>query len=176
MLKALLVTLSIWTVGIGDGPSDEMFSKLLNAPNNAEAADAAADISAAWNDSGSATVDIIMERGIEAQQFGDLEKARKYFDRAIKIKPEFAEGWNRRASVFLSEENWTEALRDLNETLKREPRHFKAWAGLGMMFEAVGANEEALVAHRKALEFYPRMPQAAGAVKRLSKELEGQGI
>lgn len=176
MIKALLITLSLWTVGIGQGPSDEMFANLLNAPSAAEAADAAADISAAWNDSGSATVDIMMERGIGAQQSGDLETARKFFDRAIKIKPDYAEGWNRRASVFLTQENWTEALRDLNETLKLEPRHFKAWAGLGMMFEAVGANDEALVAHRKALEFYPGMPQAAGAVKRLSKELEGQDI
>jgi tetratricopeptide (TPR) repeat protein len=176
MFKAFLISAVILAGGMNAGPSDEMFEKLLQAPSQSEANDAALDIWATWMESGSATVDIVMERGASAQAAGDLETARTFYDRAILIKPDYAEAWNRRATIFLIEENWGEALRDLNEALKLEPRHFGAWAGLGMMFETMGAPDEALDAYREALALYPLMPQALSAEKRLSKVLEGQGL
>lgn len=181
MLRALLLaTLCLVTTLVGGAthaePSDEMFDKLRNAPSDSEANDAALDIWASWLESGSATVDVIMERGVNAQTVGDFETARAFYDRAILIKPDYAEAWNRRASLFLMDENYPEALRDLNEALRLEPRHFGAWAGLGMMFESLGANEQALEAYREAILIYPRMEQALSAEKRLSKVAEGQGL
>ncbi len=154
-------------------PSDEMFEKLKNAPSESEANDRAMDIWASWMESGSATVDIAMERATAAQAAGDNDTARALLDRVILIQPDYAEAWNRRASIFLTEENYPEALRDLNEALKHEPRHFGAWAGLGMLFESMDAQEEALEAYREALAVYPLMPSAKKAAGRLSKQAEG---
>lgn len=157
-------------------PSDEMFEKLRNAPSDSEANDASLDIWASWQESGSATVDVIMERAGTAQALGDYSTARALYDRAILIEPDYSEAWYRRAALFLNEENYAEALSDLNETLRIEPRHFGAWASLGVLFETMGANREALDAYREAIRIYPRMPQALQAEKRLSKLAEGQGL
>ncbi|MDX1292084.1 MAG: tetratricopeptide repeat protein [Hyphomonas sp.] len=175
-MRALLLAV-LFLVGVAHAePSDEMFEKLRNAPSDSEANDVAMDIWASWMESGSPTVDVVMQRGVDAQTAGDFDTARAFYDRAILIKPDYAEAWNRRASLFLMDENYPEALRDLNETLRLEPRHFGAWAGLGMMFESMGSPKHALEAYREALNIHPRMQQALVAEKRLSKLAEGQGL
>ena len=178
MLRAVLLSLALMFTSLPAlaMPTDEMFDKLKNAPSESEANDIAQDIWASWAESGSATVDMIMERGADAQMTGDDATARVFYDRAIMIKPDCAQAWFRRAGIFLSEENFPEALRDLNETLKLEPRHFGAWAGLGSMFEAMGADEQALDAWREALAIYPYMHDGLQAEKRLTKAAEGQGL
>ena len=178
MLRALLLALVFVTAGLPAlaVPTDEMFEKLKTAPSESEANDAAQDIWASWMESGSATVDMIMQRGVEAQMIGDTETARTFYDRAIMIKPDNPQAWFRRAGIFLSEENFPEALRDLNETLKLEPRHFGAWAGLASIFETMGANDQALEAWREALAIYPYMRDGLQAEKRLAKAAEGQGL
>lgn len=176
MIRVFLLACLLLAGAAHAEPSDEMFEKLRNAPSDSEANDMALDIWASWMESGSPTVDVIMERGVDAQTAGDFETARAFFDRAILIKPDYPEAWNRRASLFLRDENYPEALRDLNETLRLEPRHFGAWAGLGMMFESMGSPQHALEAYREALTIYPRMQQALAAEKRLSKLSEGQGL
>lgn len=176
MLRVLLLAVLLLVGSAHAQPSDEMFDKLRNAPSDSEAHDAALDIWASWMESGSATVDVIMQRGVDAQTAGDFETARAFYDRAILIRPDYAEAWNRRASLFLMDENYPEALRDLNEALRLEPRHFGAWAGLGMIFESMGAPQQALEAYREAIRIYPRMQQALAAEKRLSKVAEGQGL
>ncbi len=176
MLRAFLLAICLLAGAAHAEPTDEMFDKLRNAPSDSESNDVALDIWASWMESGSATVDVVMQRGVDAQTSGDYETARAFYDRAILIKPDYAEAWNRRASLFLMDENYPEALRDLNEALRLEPRHFGAWAGLGMMFESMGANAQALEAYREAILIYPRMQQALSAEKRLSKVAEGQGL
>lgn len=178
MLRALLLVLALLVTGPPAlaMPSADMFDKLKNAPSESEANDIAQDIWASWSEFGSATVDMIMERGAEAQMIGDDATARTFYDRAIMIKPDYPQAWFRRAGIFLSEENYPEALRDLNEALKLEPRHFGAWAGLGSMFEALGANDQALEAWREALAIYPFMRDGLQAEKRLAKTAEGQGL
>jgi len=178
MPRAILLVLAVFLAGLPAFamPSDEMFERLRTAPSESEANDIAQDIWASWMESGSATVDMIMQRGVEAQMAGDNHTARLFYDRAILIKPDYAQAWFRRAGIFLAEENFPEALRDLNETLKLEPRHFGAWAGLGSIFEAMGANDQALEAWREALAIYPYMRDGLQAEKRLARLAEGQGL
>lgn len=176
MIRALFLAVLFFAGAAHAEPSEDMFEKLRAAPSDSEAHDVAMDIWASWMESGSPTVDVIMQRGVDAQTGGDLETARAFYDRAILIKPDYAEAWNRRASLFLMDENYPEALRDLNETLRLEPRHFGAWSGLGIMFEQMGSPKNALEAYREALKIYPRMQQAIAAEKRLSKISEGQGL
>ncbi len=157
-------------------PTEEMFAKLKAATEEAEAADVAADIWATWMESGSPTVDLLMQRALEAVQSEDTDTAHELLDRVILLKPDYPEAWHRRAGLFLADENYPEAFRDLNEALKLEPRHFGAWLGMGVMLETLGGAKEALSSYREALAIYPLMPQARFAADRLAKRAEGQEL
>ncbi|GGB71416.1 tetratricopeptide repeat protein [Henriciella pelagia] len=176
MLKVLAIAGLILVRGPDFGPSDEMFEELKNAPTEEEATSVALDIWAAWMESGSAAADLVMERAVTAQSLGDRELAHELYDRVISIQPEYAEAYNRRATVFLMEEKYDEALRDVNEALRLEPRHFGAWMGLARVLEQLGAKEEALIAYREALKIHPTLGPARSAEARLVKEKNGQGL
>lgn len=176
MIKAFLIAGLIFASGASHGPSDDMFDRLLQAPTESEADEVAQDIWAAWLESGSPTVDLLMERAVAAETAGDVAHARALYDRAILIEPDYAEAWNRRAALFLADENYAEALRDVNEALRLEPRHFGAWLGLGMVLETFGAQKEALAAYREALAIHPNLAPAKQAERRLSKSNDGQSL
>lgn len=176
MFKALALAGLIFVSSPDFGPSDQMFEDLQSAENEDEANSTALDIWAAWMESGSDAADLVMERAVNAQAQGDLELARALYDRVIAIQPDYAEAWNRRATVFLAQKNYAEALRDVNEALRLEPRHFGAWGGLGAVLESLGAKEEALKAYQEALDIYPLFPRAKAAVGRLRKEIEGRPV
>lgn len=158
------------------GPSDEMFDKLKGADSEQTAARAEADIVASWNDSGSGTVDLLMERAGIAEQAGDEELARALYDRIVIIAPEYSEGWYRRAALFLRQENYSEALRDMNETLAVEPRHFPAWTGVGFILEQLGSRKEALDAYETALEVHPYLVPAKRGQARLKRDTTGTAL
>jgi len=172
----LLALLLILAPAAHAAPTEEMFAKLKGAAEEAEAADVASDIWATWLESGSPTVDLLMQRAMEAVEFEQYATAHELLDRVILIKPDYPEAWHRRAGLFLQEENYPEAFRDLNEALKLEPRHFGAWLGMGVMLEALGGEKQALESYREALAIYPLMPQARAAANRLAKQAEGQEL
>ena len=176
MFKALAL-FSIFMITPPDyGPSDQMFQDLKAAPSDEEANDIALDIWDSWMESGSDAADLIMERGVQAQAFGELDQARALYDRVIAIQPNYAEAWNRRATVFLAQQDYAEALRDVNEALRLEPRHFGAWGGLGAVLESLGSKDEALKAYQNALEIYPGFPSAKRGVERIRREKEGRPV
>ena len=176
MLKVLVFVGFLLVSGPDHGPSAEMFDELQSAPTEEEANDIALDIWASWMQSGSDAADLIMERAVQAQAFGDLDHARALYDRVIAIQPDYAEAWNRRATVFLAQENYSEALRDVNEALRLEPRHFGAWGGLGAVLERLGSKDEAVSAYEKALEIYPLFPSAKRGITRIRREQEGRPV
>jgi tetratricopeptide (TPR) repeat protein len=153
--------------------SQELLDKLKTTDNDEEAARLEEEIWDAWLVSGSGTVDILMKRGLEYQEQEDIEGAREMFDRVIAIRPEYAEGWNRRALLFFNDGKYDEAVADLESTLLHEPRHFGAWIGLGMIFESIERPEAALLAYRKALEVHPNAAAAKQGEKRLIRIVEG---
>lgn len=158
------------------GPPDALFEDLRNAPTPEAAARVEEDIWASWLESGSATVDILMQRGIAAQMAGDIESAREFYDRAIQIAPDYAEAFDRRATLFLLDENYGEAILDLNEVIRLEPRHFGAWTGLATIFEALGAPDEAISSYEEVLKINPQNQQAKEALSRLKKTTSGREI
>ena len=172
MIKAL----ALLAILLSAGPSDEMFERLESAPTPEEAESVASDIWASWMESGSPTVDILMERAVAAETGGDREHARALYDRAILIKPAYAEAWHRRAILFYGDEQIDEALRDLNETLALEPRHFGAWFALAGVLERLGAEQEARDAYGEVLKLYPRWDEARQAAARLDKALLGTAL
>ena len=176
MIKAFIFAAFLLVNGVGSGPSDEMFDKLKTAPSVQEAAQPEADILASWAVSGSGTVDLLLERAQMAEQAGEFDLARALYDRIVLIEPDFVEGWYRRSVIFLQQENLPEALRDLNETLTREPRHFPAWLRLGNLLEMLGSRSEALDAYKSALDIHPHLAPAKRAVARLSATTKGQSL
>ncbi len=158
------------------GPPDHLFEDLKNAPSPEVAEPIAEDIWASWLEGDSAVIEVIMKRAMEAQGAGDLDTALEFYDQAILIAPDYAEAYNRRATVFLSQDKLDQALLDLNETLRLEPRHFGAWMGMGIILTELGAEEEAIRAFEKVLEFHPQSQSARDAIARLRKETLGRGI
>ena len=119
---------------------------------------------------------MLMLRGVEATQTDDLELARDMFDRAIRIKPDYAEAWNRRALLFFNDGQYDEAIADLEAALTHEPRHFGAWTGLGMIFESLEEPDAALMAYRKVLEIHPHAAAAQQGQSRLIVQVEGRAL
>jgi len=176
MIKAIILASFLLVSGVGSGPSDEMFDALKTAASAQEAAQPEADILASWAVSGSGTVDLLIERASMAEQVGEFDLARALYDRIVLIEPDYVEGWYRRSVIFLQQENIPEALRDLNETLTREPRHFPAWTRLGALLETLGSRTEALDAYNTALDIHPNLTVAKRAVARLAAQTKGQSL
>lgn len=176
IFKALTFLTVIFASAVQSGPSDELFDKLKNAVGEREVAMAEADVLSAWLDSGSPTVDLLMSRAEDAITAGDVEHARALYDRCILIKPDYPEAWNRRAALFLADDKFDEALLDINEVLKLEPRHFGAWTGLGLIMEQLGATEEALDAYEEALKIHPNLQVAKQSAARLTPKASGQAL
>jgi tetratricopeptide (TPR) repeat protein len=103
----------------------------------------------------------------------DLATARSHLDTLVALEPDFAEAWNKRATVYFYQGEYERSLADISRVLALEPRHFGALNGLGMIFERTGRKAEALEAFRNALAIHPQMPAIQQRVDMLSRELEG---
>jgi tetratricopeptide (TPR) repeat protein len=158
------------------GLADELLDKLKDVGTDEEATALETEIFETWLVSGSATVDTLMQRGLEYQAAEDLEGARDAFDKAIAIKPDYAEVWNRRAVLFFNDGKYDEAVADLESAIQYEPRHFGAWIGLAMIFEAIDRPDAALRAYEKALEIHPRLQDAIQGKRRLERSLNGPAL
>ena len=154
---------------------DKLFAQLAAAGNSADASVIEKKIWAIWGESGSPTVDILLERAQAAEAAGDLPRARSLLDKAADILPDYAEIYDRRAVLAVHAENSDSALADINETLKREPRHFAALAALGMIYENQGHKKAAIAAYEDALKIDPFLDEAKQGVGRLKPKVEGQG-
>lgn len=155
---------------------DTLFDALKVAPD-AESAKAIEDrIWGLWSFSGSDTCNLLMGRVKAATDDKDYDVALKLLDAVIEIKPDYAEAWNRRATVDYLKNDYAQALADLREVLAREPRHFGALSGLGMILQELGDDKHALEAYRKALAIDPHLEHVGDAVKTLSEKVEGRDI
>ncbi len=159
-------------------PRDPQLDRLFAALREAHSAEAAQPIEQQiwqrWAESGSPTVDILLERAAAAESAGDNDRAIEFLAQASELAPQFAEPWNRRASLAYSAHDYRGAIEAIQETLRREPRHFGALAGLGMIYEELGQDRAALEAFREALAIHPNYEAAKRGVQRLAPRVEGQ--
>jgi tetratricopeptide (TPR) repeat protein len=129
-----------------------------------------------WSASRSDTTNLLMTRVKTAVEAKDLDLAVKLLDSIVKIKPDYVEAWNRRATIFYMRKDYGRALNDIREVLKREPRHFGALAGFGLILQDIGDDRQALEVYRRALSVYPRMERIPDLVKTLQEKVEGRDI
>ncbi len=155
---------------------DFLFEALKVAPDETSAKAIEERISALWLASGSDTANLLMTRVKAAIDGGDLDLALKLLDAVVTLKPDYAEAWNRRATVYYMKKDFGHALGDLAHTLALEPRHFGALSGLGMMLQEVGDERHALEVFRRALAIDPHLQRIPDLVKTLSDKVEGRRI
>ena len=155
---------------------DFLFGALKVAPDDTTAKAIEERIWTVWSGSRSDTTNLLMTRVKTAVEAKDLDLAVKLLDSIVKIKPDYVEGWNRRATIFYMRKDYGRALNDIREVLKREPRHFGAVAGFGLILQDIGDDRQALEVYRRALSVYPRMERIPDLVKTLQEKVEGRDI
>ena len=121
------------------------------------AATAEAMLWSAWCRSGNAETDRLFRAGVDAMQNRRLEEAEEYFRRVTQHQPEFAEGWNKRATVRYMLKNFSGSIADCQQTLAYNPNHFGAVSGQGLCHMSVRQFREAAVCFRRALEIHPHL-------------------
>ncbi len=155
---------------------DDLYAQLKREPNERAALLIAARIRDSWNQSGSATIDLLMQWADDAMKDKKFGVALDFLDQVTILAPRYAEGWNRRATVHYMMEDYAKSMADIDRTLVLEPRHFGALAGMAAIFKAYGDDELALETYRHILEIYPMMRDAQNAYVELTEELSGQDI
>jgi tetratricopeptide (TPR) repeat protein len=134
---------------------DFLFGALKAAPDEASAKHVEARIWALWMQTPSDTAALLMVRAKAAMDAQKMDVALKLLDAVVKLRPDYVEAWNRRATVYYLQNDYTHSLEDIEQVLVREPRHFGALAGLGMIMQDLGDDRRALDAFRKALAVNP---------------------
>lgn len=152
---------------------DGLFERLQHTPNPAEAHGLEQRIWRVWLESDDAAVNRLMQQGVLALQGQRYAIALQAFDRMVELAPEFAEGWNKRATVHYLMGNWNASVRDIQRTLALEPRHFGALFGLGLIYDALEQPEAALRSFEATLALNPHSASTRQRIEQLRRELRG---
>ena len=155
---------------------DFLFGALKVAPDEASAKAIEERIWALWVVSRSDTANLLMTRVKTALEQHDTDLAIKLLDSIVRIKPDYIEAWNRRATIYYMKKDYGHSLADIREVLKREPRHFGALAGLGLIMQDIGDDKQALEVYRRALSVHPKLQRIPDLVKTLQEKVEGRDI
>lgn len=155
---------------------DDLFHDLKRSGNEAAAARIAERIQREWTSSGSRSIDLLMQWAAVAMQARKFDTALDFLDQVVTLSPDYVEGWNRRATVHFMMDNYALSMSDIDRTLRLEPRHFGALAGMAQILQRSGRKEPALKAYERVLDVYPMMRNAQEQVGTLADELAGEGI
>jgi tetratricopeptide (TPR) repeat protein len=155
---------------------DFLFGALKVAPDEDSAKHVEARIWAIWMQTPSDTAALLMMRAKAAMEAQQMDIALKLLDAVVKLRPDYVEAWNRRATLYYLQNDYARSLADIEQVLVREPRHFGALAGLGMIMQDLGDDKRALDAFRKALAINPHLEKVPELVKSLTEKVEGRDI
>lgn len=131
------------------------------------------DILREWSLSGSPAMDLLLRRGREALEAGDTRAAIEHLTALTDHAPDFAEGWNARATAYFMAGRLGPSLADIRRVLQLNPNHFGALTGLGRIFEELGQDERAIAAYRAALAIHPHLEEVRQALERLERKSNG---
>lgn len=155
---------------------DGLFEELQSVEDPQIAAAVELQIWQIWSLSRNAAVNLLMRTGVSAMEREDHAAALIAFDRITTMEPDFAEGWNKRATVFYFLGDYSGSLTDIDRTLALEPRHFGALTGRGLVFMELERYDLARDALEKALEINPHAKGAERNLERVLLELEKNRI
>ena len=150
-----------------DPALDGLFERLAITTSDEEASNITHEIWQRWTANDDPNVSQLMQIGIRALNYSTYREALQSFDRVIEIAPEFAEGWNKRATLYYHIKEYRRSIDDIKKTLRLEPRHFGAWSGLGLVSIAQDNYSGALAAFKKALSINPHISNIRRYVQKL---------
>jgi tetratricopeptide (TPR) repeat protein len=152
---------------------DALFDSLKKIRDSDQANEIADMIWMEWHDSGSATINLLLQWSSDAAGQNRLPAALEFLDQAIALKPEYAEAWNQRATLHYKLKNYRKAMADITVVLKLEPRHFGALAGMAAILEERGLDEQAMATLERLLAVYPAERQAQTRLNAIADKLAG---
>ena len=155
---------------------DTLLDALALAQDGPSADALAAQIQRGWNQSGSAAVDLLMQRATLAMSSRNLALALDLLDTVVVLSPDFAEGWNRRATVHFMRDDFAHSIADVEQVLRLEPRHFGALSGLGRMLETMGQDRQAALFLGEALRVHPFLGGTRERLEAIERRLQGAPI
>lgn len=155
---------------------ESLFSSLKSTPDAAAAKSVENDIMRLWLESGSDTVDLLMNWALNAMEEKNYALALDYLDRIVAMQPDYVEGWNKRATVHFLVDDYSKAIADIEQTLALEPRHFGALSGLGTIMREIGDNDRAAIAYHLALDVDPHLETVREALDEIETEKAGREI
>jgi tetratricopeptide (TPR) repeat protein len=155
---------------------DELFARLAATEDADETAGIVAAIDRLRLRSGSDTGDLLMACAMATMESGDYPVSLALLDAIVGLQPEWAEGWNKRATARYLAGDAKGAMADIAQTLARDPKHLGALAGMGMILEDAGRREDALRAYERALTIAPRWRPMNEAAARVKAALAGQAL
>ena len=154
---------------------DDLFARLKDADEQSSVR-IEREIALEWSKSGSAAMDLLLQRGRDAVDAGQPAIAIEHLTALVDHAPDFAEGWNARATAWFAAGEFGPAVEDLARALQLNPRHFQAMVGFGAILEEIERPAQALEVYRAALELNPQMADVKAAVARIEADLAGQDI
>ena len=155
---------------------DGLFSELKRAGNEAAARRISQRIRQEMTRSGSATIDLLMVRANKSIDEKKYDAALDYLDEIVTLAPDYAEGWNLRATVHFAMDEYGRSMADLDRVLRLEPRHFGALAGMAAILRTTGHARAAAAVYERLLDVYPMMRDAQSEAGKLADEMAGQRI
>ena len=134
---------------------NNLFKKLNKTENQQEISDIIKDIWDIWYEVDDPKVIEYFEKGIQAMRIRNYPLAVRFFNNLIEEDPNFAEAWNKRATVYFMMGDFDKSMQDIIKTLELEPRHFGALDGMGLIFIHQGQYQQAIDVYDKMLEIFP---------------------
>ena len=159
-----------------DGRLDVLFAALEMSHDIQSARMIEGQIWEIWGETKDGKPAQLMEEGTFAMANRDFFGAIEKFTELTMVEPGFAEGWNKRATVYYLVGKYDESVEDIQRTLALEPRHFGALSGLGLIMMRLGRTELALKSFKSALEIHPHMPAAKAHVEMLEHKRDGEAL
>ncbi len=154
---------------------DRLFEELLTA--DAESTKRIEkNILVLWSDSGSRSFNFLLERGRRAIAAGNYDAAIDHLTALVDHAPDFAEGWNARATAWYLMGEYELSVADIAQTLVRNERHFGALSGLAMIYELQGREREAIAVYQEVQKLHPQRPGLSKSIQRLQEKLFEQSI
>jgi len=122
-----------------------------------------------WSRSGDKQVDALFAVGVEQMNQGQAQAAIGTFTEIIRLKPDFAEGWNKRATIYFLIGEYDKSLSDCDEVIKRNPQHWGALSGYGQIYVQLDKPEQALMYFQRALAVNPNLQQVENMIRQLKQ-------
>ena len=155
---------------------DSLFQRLARVADAGEVQGITSAIERLWLRSGSDTADMLMGRVLVAMQGHDHKLALQLLDSLVVLEPDWAEAWNKRATVRFLENDDAGSMNDISHVLALEPRHYGALAGMGFILQRNHLDKRALQTYRRLLEINPLQTDIRKMTDKLMLEVEGREL